>query len=114
MPKGLKRGIVCTLPAALEDPAPLLRVALQHRLALLFEGLEFVRQGALMAYEVDHSNLRPRFAALVDKVLRGASPATIPFELPDRARFAVNLRTARDLGIELPPSLLVRADEVVS
>ncbi|HSB23316.1 MAG TPA: ABC transporter substrate-binding protein [Burkholderiaceae bacterium] len=69
--------------------------------------------GALMSYGVDHRDLFRRAAALTDRLLKGARPSELPVELPKRIEFVVNNRVARQLGITMPQSLLVRADEVI-
>jgi putative tryptophan/tyrosine transport system substrate-binding protein len=71
------------------------------------------REGALMHYSIDHADIPGRVVALVDQVLRGANPAEIPWELPDRTRFIVNRATARTLGMDLPAHVLARATEIV-
>ena len=69
--------------------------------------------GALMAYGLIHSDAPQRIAALLDKLLRGANPAEVPFELPDRTVFTLHRGTARALGLKIPPDLLLRATEVI-
>ena len=70
-------------------------------------------EGALMNYGLDHAEAEARIAAILDQVLRGADPAGIPFELPDRPSFALNRRTATALGIEVPADILLRVTELV-
>jgi putative ABC transport system substrate-binding protein len=72
-----------------------------------------VESGGLMSYGPDFSDLWKRSADYVDKVLRGANPADIPVEQPTKFSLTVNLSTAKMLGLEVPPSLLARADEVI-
>jgi putative tryptophan/tyrosine transport system substrate-binding protein len=75
---------------------------------------EFARAGGLISYGVDPMDgFRKQGATLVAKVLRGAKPAELPAELPTKFVLVINLKTARDLGITFPPSILVRADEVI-
>jgi putative ABC transport system substrate-binding protein len=71
------------------------------------------REGLLMQYVAVHSNPQRRLAAILDKVLRGENPAEIPFELPDRTELVVNRATARAIGPELSPEILLRATEVI-
>lgn len=72
-----------------------------------------VEAGGLMSYFADHRELWRRVAAQVDRLLKGASPRDLPFELPTRFELAINLKTARTLGLGVPPSLLARADDVI-
>ena len=87
--------------------------AARHRLAAIYEFDALVRDGGLMSYGTDRGEVFERAAALLDHILRGDSPADLAFELPTRFRFAVNLRTARAIGLEFPPATLARADEVI-
>ncbi len=66
-----------------------------------------------MSYGPDTDEICERAAGLVDRILKGAKPAELPFELPTRFRFVINLKTAKTLGLTVPPSLLARADEVI-
>jgi putative tryptophan/tyrosine transport system substrate-binding protein len=91
----------------------LANMALQERLPSSYSTAEFVEVGGLMSYGPDFRAMFRRTAAYVDKILRGAKPAEMPVEEPTRFELAVNLRTARALGIVLPQSLLIRADRVV-
>jgi putative ABC transport system substrate-binding protein len=74
---------------------------------------EFVEAGGLIAYAVNYPNLYFRLASIVDKILKGATPASLPVEQPTRFELVVNLKTAKALGITIPQSLLLRADEVI-
>jgi putative ABC transport system substrate-binding protein len=74
---------------------------------------EFAIAGGLMAYGVNFPDLDHRAAAFVDKILKGAKPADLPIEQATRFRLIVNLKTAKAAGIEVPPTLLARADEVI-
>jgi putative ABC transport system substrate-binding protein len=84
-----------------------------NRLPTIFEVGSVVRDGGLMSYGPSQSEIGERAGDLVAQILRGARPADLPLELPTRFEFLVNLKTARSLGIELPPTLVSRADEVI-
>jgi putative ABC transport system substrate-binding protein len=87
--------------------------ALERRLPAIYELAFLVRDGGLMSYGPDLRELYERAAALVDRILKGATPADLPFEQPTRYLFAVNLKSAKAIGLEIPPLLLARADEVI-
>ena len=87
--------------------------ATAHRLPAIYEYDFIVRDGGLMSYGLDIDETFDRMAALVDRILKGAKPAELPFEDPTRFRFAINLGAAKAIGAEPSPSLLARADEVV-
>jgi len=76
-------------------------------------GLIFLSANCALAYSPDLANVVDRLAHFVDRILRGAKPADLPFELPARFNLAVNLKATRALGLEVPPTLLARADQVV-
>jgi putative ABC transport system substrate-binding protein len=88
-------------------------LALRHRLPTMCEGREWVAAGCLMSYAPSLSDLARRAASYVDKILRGAKPADLPIEQPIKFEFVVNLKTAKALGLTIPPAVLARADEVI-
>ena len=96
-----------------ERGARLGELALKYRLPGMFGFEENVRAGGLMSYSADILDLYRRSAAYIDKILKGASPAELPVEQASKYKLVINLRTAKALGLELPPTLLVRADEVI-
>jgi putative ABC transport system substrate-binding protein len=88
-------------------------MALGDRLPTMLSNREFVTAGGLMSYGPNFPDLFRRAADLVDKILRGAKPADIPVEQPIKFDLVINLKTAKALGLEIPPTLLARADEVI-
>jgi putative ABC transport system substrate-binding protein len=87
--------------------------AIEHRMPTLTFQTRMVRDGLLMSYEADVPEMFRIAGAAVDKILRGAKPAEIPVEQPTKFRFTINMKTARAIGIEIPPLLVERADEEV-
>jgi putative ABC transport system substrate-binding protein len=88
-------------------------LALGNHLATMFGQREGVEAGGLMSYAPDPIDMYKRAAALVDKILKGSRPAEIPVEFPTRFAFVINLKTAKALGLGIPPSLLAEADDVM-
>ncbi len=91
----------------------ILDFAAKHRLPAMYENRAFMADGGLMAYGPSFDDNFRRAAAFVDKILKGARPADIPVEQPMRLELVVNLKTAKALGLKLPQSILIRADEVI-
>ena len=84
-----------------------------HGIPFMYEGDFIVRDGGLLSYGPDLAEVGDRQAALLDKILNGANPADLPFERPTRFQLALNLKTAAQLGLSMPQTLLARADEVI-
>ena len=88
-------------------------LATAQRLPAIYENEMFVLDGGLMSYAADPSEVFGRVASLIDQILRGSKPAELPIEQPTRYRFVINLKSAKAISIDVPPSLLARADEVI-
>jgi len=88
-------------------------LAMAERLPVMAWGGWFTELGGLMAYSADYSSLVRRLAVYVDKILDGAQPGTLPIEQATRFELSINLRTARMIGVTIPPELLVRADKLI-
>jgi len=91
----------------------LLSAALKHALPTLASNREMLEAGALVLYRPSNAELTQRHAAFIDRILRGAKPADLPIEQPTKFELVINLKTAKTLGITVPPALLLRADEVI-
>jgi ABC-type uncharacterized transport system substrate-binding protein len=105
--------LVVASPIFVAQQAILARLALRHRLAGMFPFRENVEAGGLMSYGADRDDLYRRAAAYIDKILKGVKPADLPVEQASKYQLVINLRTAKALGLEIPPTLLARADEVI-
>jgi putative tryptophan/tyrosine transport system substrate-binding protein len=91
----------------------LAELALNSRLPMACSSPEFVSTGCLMTYSANLTDIFRRAAGYVDKILKGARPAELPIEQPTKFDLAINLKTAKALGLTIPPSLLARADQVI-
>src|SRR5512147_2467876 len=88
-------------------------LAAAHRIAAVYENKNFVEPGGLVSYGVNVSEMERRAAAYVDKILKGAKPADLPIEQPTKFDLVINLKTAKQLGLTIPQSVLYRADKVL-
>ena len=104
---------VCGDPLVIANRIRINILALGTRLPTMYGSREYVEAGGLMSYGPNITDLFRRAAEYVDKILRGAKPADLPVEQPTKFELVINLTTAKALGLEMPPSLLARADEVI-
>ena len=112
---GSRVGALVPVPAPVlfESTKFIANFAIENRLPSIFHLREFPTVGGLVSYGVDRSDLFRRAATYVDKILKGANPADLPVEQPTKFELVINLRTARTLGLSIPPNLLGIADEVI-
>jgi putative ABC transport system substrate-binding protein len=104
---------VCTDPLVGANRVRVITLALSARLPTVHNFGDWVKEGGLMSYGPNVPDLYRRSAELVDKILRGTKPADIPVEQPTNFELVINLKTARTLGLDIPPMLLARANDVV-
>ena len=104
---------VCTDPLVVTNRARIHTLAMGARLPTIYNSREYVEAGGLMSYGPNWPHMWSRAADLVDKILRGARPGDIPVEQPTKFDLIINLTTAKVLGLEISPTLLARADEVI-
>jgi putative ABC transport system substrate-binding protein len=91
----------------------IMALAERHRLPAIYSFRQFVTEGALMSYGPDSADIVLRSAAYVDRILKGEKPADLPVQAPTKYDLVINVKTAKTLGIEVPTTLLARADEVI-
>ena len=94
-------------------PAPIIDLVTKNRLPTMFGERESVETGGLMYYGANLADLYRRAATYVDKILKGAKPAELPVEQPTKFEFVINLKTAKQIGLTIPPNVLARADRVI-
>jgi ABC-type uncharacterized transport system substrate-binding protein len=88
-------------------------LAIKHHLPLMSEGNDFVESGALASYSANEVESFRHAAVYVDKILKGAKPADLPVEQPTKFEFIINLKTAKQIGLTIPPNVLARADRII-
>ena len=93
--------------------AQIIDFAARARLPAMYDKKEFANDGGLIAYIPSALEHGRRTAAYVDKIIKGANPADLPVEQPTKFELVINFKTAKSLGLALPPTLLARADEVI-
>ena len=99
--------------ATLDHRAQIIEFAAKRRLPTIYGGSDFAKAGGLMSYSTDRLHLFSRVAIYVDKILKGAKPADLPVEQPTKFELVINLKTAGQVGVTIPPSILYRADKVI-
>jgi ABC-type uncharacterized transport system substrate-binding protein len=100
-------------PAFTKHRTGIAELAIKHRLPTMFTFRHYVDHGGLMSYGVDFELLWRRTADYVARILKGAKPAELPIEQPTKFELAVNLKTAKALGVSIPNGILLAADEVL-
>jgi putative ABC transport system substrate-binding protein len=100
-------------PLSYSERALLAELAIKHRLPGMFGIRANAESGGLMSYAADIVDLHRRSAAYIDKILKGANPADLPVEQASRFEFVINLKTAKALGLTIPPAIFARADEII-
>ena len=114
MKKNHDQGVLVTsAPFMFLHRKAIIDLAAAHRIPAIYEFQVFVEPGGLMSYGVNTSEMQRRAAGYVDKILKGAKPADLPIEQPATFELVINLKTARALGLTIPPSLLQRADQAI-
>jgi ABC-type uncharacterized transport system substrate-binding protein len=110
-----RAGALTVLPSNMfgSERRRLVELAAKNRLPAVYERREFVDDGGLMSYGTNFADLFRRAATYVDKILKGAKPADLPVEQPTKFELVINLKTAKALGLTIPPSVLGRADRVI-
>jgi putative ABC transport system substrate-binding protein len=98
---------------SLSNRQQIIALAAQHRLPAVYDQSRYVADGGLMSYGIDNADLYWRAASYVDRILKGEKPADLPVQAPVKYETVINLRTAKALGLEVPPTLLAVADEVI-
>jgi len=105
--------IVLPNPATTAHRTEVVKLALSNRLPATYYTTEFVEEGGLMTYGVSITDLFRRAATYVDKILKGVKPKDLPVEQPTKFEFVINLKTAKQIGLTIPPNVLARADRVI-
>ena len=105
--------IVLANPTATVHRNLIVALAAQHQLPAIYPYRYFVGGGGLISYGADICDLYRRAASYVDRILKGEKPADLPVQKPTKFELVINLKTAKALGLDVPPTLLARADEVI-
>ena len=105
--------MVVASPLFITHREPLAELARKHRLPAMFGSKENVEAGGLISYAADLTDLHRRAATYIDKILKGAKPGELPVEQASKYEMVINQKTAKAIGLTVPPALIARADDVI-
>jgi putative tryptophan/tyrosine transport system substrate-binding protein len=105
--------LVLRSPVLFSERTQVSDVAIKNRLPAIYPQIEYTEAGGLMYYGANTPDLFRRAATYVDKILKGAKPADLPVEQPTKFEMVINLKTAKQIGLTIPPNVLARADKVI-
>jgi putative tryptophan/tyrosine transport system substrate-binding protein len=105
--------ITVTGAVLISQPKKIADLAIKNRLPSMYELSQYVDAGGLMSYAANDAEGFRRAAVYVDKILKGAKPSDLPVEQPTKFEFVINLKTAKQIGVTIPPNVLARADKVI-
>jgi putative ABC transport system substrate-binding protein len=114
--RGSNGGLIMVGPGSSvqqRDRDLIIALAARHRLPAIYSSTTLAIRGGLIAYGVDQIDQYRRAAGYVDRILKGEKPADLPVQAPTKYQLVINLKTAKALGLDVPPTLLARADEVI-
>jgi putative ABC transport system substrate-binding protein len=113
--KGRAEAVLMLVAGFVANPQrkEIAELAAKHRLPAIYTRAEYVESGGLMSYGASITDLDRRAATYVDKILKGAKPADLPVEQAKKFEFVINLKAAKQIGLTIPPNVLVRADKVI-
>jgi putative ABC transport system substrate-binding protein len=105
--------LVLTSPVVYSQRTQVVDLAVKNRLPAIYHRRQFVEDGGLVSYGVSQNDLDRRAGTYVDKILKGAKPADLPVEQPTKFELVINLKTAKQIDLTIPPNVLARADRVI-
>ena len=111
--RGSNDGLIVTGQMNQIQRDRIIGLAARYRLPAVYPFRRFATDGGLISYGVDQADLYRRAAGYVDRILKGAKPADLPVQAPTKYELIINMKTAKALGLDIPPMLLARADKVI-